>query len=671
MRGNGVLTGGGLDILLAVMIFSNMWPAVRRCNRFCRVLRAVAAGLGLFLVAGPLNADIQQDKRGGREEKDTPKPRENIRRATEIPTPQDQVITVLRGVPAEIVLSATASLRQPVIFRLGEAPSHGTVSVLRPSAESNTKAVVTYTAGPGTAGTDVFTFRVRHRETATSGSASVRVRIIDPQAELVVPAEVDFGEVAVGEVAVRPLVLENRGTAAYTAPLRLDPPWRLMQDVPEVTVAAGATLEVMVSFTPLRLGEAKSGVDFPAVAGVSTRLVGRVVAPVRLQPSLVQLAWEPDGRSRRAVVTLTNRLNAPVDYVLTGSPRLKFSAERGALSASGTAEVTVSLEWPDVLEVQSLLSVLALGVRDEVPLTAPPAPPVLILREAPEWQRDGDRFILLPASRDGALVMANEGGRTAPLQVVLPSGWTSPGYEDGVELGPRETRRLLLVPPPDRSVDVSGELEAVLDGQKLVIELRALARPPQPVVEVVPTRPDALLESSSVTAPGLRGDRPLTEEQKRLQLIVDTLGVFPAGFEVDRSLPELSEVSFGQMAPEKVPLLIKSVGAEYSYAVFREEYRPPPGGTRPTRHWLPVNGLQWKNTGETVSTMLEGLSPGVRTLFRFAVQTSDGRIGLPSPPVAVTTPTPKPFPWGWVVLLVVLTGAGFWWRRRRRLILEG
>jgi hypothetical protein len=443
-----------------------------------------------------------------------------------------------------------------------------------------------------------------------------------------------------------------------------------MQDVPEVTVAAGATLEVMVSFTPLRLGEAKSGVDFPAVAGVSTRLVGRVVAPVRLQPSLVQLAWEPDGRSRRAVVTLTNRLNAPVDYVLTGSPRLKFSAERGALSASGTAEVTVSLEWPDVLEVQSLLSILALGVRDEVPLTAPPAPPVLILREAPEWQRDGDRFILLPASRDGALVMANEGGRTAPLQVVLPSGWTSPGYEDGVELGPRETRRLLLV-PPDRLVDVSGELEAVLDGQKLVIELRALARPPQPVVEVVPTRPDALLESSSVTAPGLRGDRPLTEEQKRLQLIVDTLGVFPAGFEVDRSLPELSEVSFGQMAPEKVPLLIKSVGAEYSYAVFREEYRPPPGGTRPTRHWLPVNGLQWKNTGETVSTMLEGLSPGVRTLFRFAVQTPDGRIGLPSPPVAVTTPTPKPFPWGWVFLLVVLTGAGFWWRRRRRLILEG
>jgi hypothetical protein len=652
------------------MIFSNMWPAVRRCNRFCRVLRAVVVGLGLLLGVSPLNADIQQEKRGGREEKDTPKPRENIRRATEIPTPQDQVITVLRGVPAEIVLSATASLRQPVIFRLGEAPSHGTVSALRPSAESNTKAVVTYTAGPGTAGTDVFTFRVRHRETATSGSASVRVRIIDPQAELVVPAEVDFGEVAVGEVAVRPLVLENRGTAAYTAPLRLDPPWCLMQDVPEVTVAAGATLEVMVSFTPLRLGEAKSGVDFPAVAGVSTRLVGRVVAPVRLQPSLVQLAWEPDGRSRRAVVTLTNRLNAPVDYVLTGSPRLKFSAERGALSASGTAEVTVSLEWPDVLEVQSLLSVLALGVRDEVPLTAPPAPPVLILREAPEWQRDGDRFILLPASRDGALVMANEGGRTAPLQVVLPSGWTSPGYEDGVELGPRETRRLLLV-PPDRLVDVSGELEAVLDGQKLVIELRALARPPQPVVEVVPTRPDALLESSSVTAPGLRGDRPLTEEQKRLQLIVDTLGVFPAGFEVDRSLPELSEVSFGQMAPEKVPLLIKSVGAEYSYAVFREEYRPPPGGTRPTRHWLPVNGLQWKNTGETVSTMLEGLSPGVRTLFRFAVQTPDGRIGLPSPPVAVTTPTPKPFPWGWVFLLVVLTGAGFWWRRRRRLILEG
>ena len=244
-------------------------------------------------ITGPVTADIQQGNPSGREEKEKNSPQQNIRRAAEIPIPQDASVTVLRGVPTRITLSSTAAIRQPVIYRLGELPAHGALSDPRPSPDGNTKAVVTYTAGPGTAATDSFTFRVRHRETATSGSATVRLRIVDPAAELEVPGELDFGEAVVGETAIRPLVLHNRGTAAFSAPLRLEPPWRLMQESPEVRVEAGAQVEVRVSYEPLTPGEASAKMEFPGVDAVTTRLKGRAVAPIRLQPSLVQLAWDP------------------------------------------------------------------------------------------------------------------------------------------------------------------------------------------------------------------------------------------------------------------------------------------------------------------------------------------------------------------------------------------
>ncbi len=125
--------------------------------------------------------------------------------------------------------------------------------------------------------------------------------------------------------------------------------------------------------------------------------------------------------------------------------------------------------------------------------------------------------------------------------------------------------------------------------------------------------------------------------------------------------------TLGRMEPDRVPISLKSAGSQYSYVVFRDEYRPPPGGVRPTRHWLPIEGLKWKTTGETVATSIDGLIPGGRILLRFAVRTPDGRTGTPSTPIAITTPAPKPSRWGWIVGGALLVAAG-WWARRRWLL---
>lgn len=627
---------------------SPVWPGV--------------AGVCLGLTAGLALADIQQDKPGRREDKEKNTRQDAIRRAAEIPTPRDASVTVLRGEPTRIRLEATAPLRQAVIFRLGDRPAHGTVSDPRPAAESPSGAVVTYTAGPGTAATDSFTFRVKHRDTATSGSATVSIRIVDPQPELVVPGTLDFGETVIGETAVRPLTLENKGTAAFAAALRLDPPWRLLQESAEVRLEPGARLEMRVGFAPTTPGEAAFRLAFPGLDGTATRLTGRAVAPVLLQPSLVQLEWDAAARTRRATATLTNRLDAPLAFTVSGSPRLSFSEERGTLSPRGTAEVTVSVPLPDAADLQSLLSVVARGTRVEVPLTAAPAPPVLTLSASDGWQRDGETLSLPEGAAEGALVFANEGGEAAALTVTLPPGWASPGLENAAPLAPRETRRLLLVPPAERATAVTGPLELRLQEERLALTLAAPA-PPAPAV--TPIGPDALLTAVPSALTEGAGQRELTAEEKQLQFMIDTLGVFPHDTRFDRNLPELPTVTVGNLKPERVDLVLPAPGAEYSLVVFRDEYRPPPGSTRPTRHWLPIDGLKWKASGSSVASTLGGLTPGGRILLRFAVRTADGRVGPPSNPIAITTPVPAPRRWPWILGGTGLVAFGWWWRRRR------
>jgi hypothetical protein len=647
------------------MICFTLSPGSASRNRFRRPPGWLGvAGVCLGLTAGLALADIQQEKPGRREDKEKNTRQDAIRRAADIPTPQDASVTVLRGVPTRIRLNSTAALRQAVVFRLGDRPAHGTVSDPRPTAENPSSAVVTYTAGPGSAATDSFTFRVKHRDTATSGSATVSIRIVDPQPELVVPGTLDFGEAVIGETAVRPLTLENKGTAAFAAALRLDPPWRLLQESTEVRLEPGARIELRVGFAPATPGDAAFTLAFPGLDRTATRLTGRAVAPVLLQPSLVPLEWEPSARTRRATVTLTNRLDAPLEYTLAGSPRLTFSEERGTLPPRGSAEVAVSLPLPDADDLQSLLSVSARGTRVEVPLTAAPAPPVLTLAGSDGWQRDGDTLSLPEGAAEGALVFANEGGESAALTVTLPPGWGSPGLENAAPLGPRETRRLLLVPPSDRATDAIGPLELRLQEERVALTLSAPA-PAAPAPVAASLGPDALLTAvPSVLTEGT-GQRELTAEEKQLQFMIDTLGVFPHDTRFDRNLPELATVSVGSMKPERVELALPSPGAEYSIMVFRDEYRPPPGSSRPTRHWLPVDGLKWKASGTAVTTTLSGLRPGGRVLLRFAVRTPDGRVGPASNPIAITTPVPAPRRWPWILGGAGLVAFGWWWRRRR------
>lgn len=647
-------------------------PAAAARNYYHPKALLLLSGCLLLLAAWacPALADIQGPRADEKEKKKRDTPGENIRRAVEIPTPRDAAVRVLRGQPTDIVLSATAALRQPVEFRLGDAPQAGTLDALRPSAESSAQAIVTYTAAPGAAESDSFTFRAKHKDSATSGSATVRITIIDPKPDLIVPKEIDFGEAIIGETAVRTLVLANRGTGRFAGRLELSPPWRLLQELPDVEVLPGAKVELRMAFTPARPGAEAFTLRYPSLPGVQTKLAGLAGSPVSVQPSLIQMEWKEAARSRQAEVTLLNRTASALEYTITTSPRLQFPDERGSLPPFESRKIPLTLPEADAGELNTLFSVQARGTRAEVPLTALAAPPLLRLRETENIQSEGQKHVL--AAKDGAssaIVLENSGGTAGTLFVKLPDGWTSPAYEDGKDMAPGEVRRLVVQPPAGPRGKSEGILEARLADQTLALSLAAPA-PPESTGSAA--KPDALLASQSGRAPAGADDEgygPIqhyTADEQQMLFMTDILGIFPLGIKFDRSLPEIPRAGQSKIKKDRVTFYWEHLGDELGYIVFREEYKAAPRGRRPTRYWMPWEGLKFKVKDKTASVTLDNLTPGRKYIIRFAAQAKNGRVGPVSVPVLFYTPSPKPFPWGWLATVLILGGGGWWWHRRRQ-----
>jgi hypothetical protein len=670
--GKGVLTADGIGIRSRVVFDPpKMWRLQRGCNRRWKQWALLAIAAGCVAVSADIQGPTGSDK-GGKRDKNRETPSEAIRRATEIPTPRDATVRVLRGRPTEIVLEATAALRQPVEFRLGDLPRAGSLSPLRPAADSSERAVVIYTASPESATrTDSFTFRVKHRSTPTSGSATVRIEISDPRADLAVPAQIDFGEVLVGETAVRPLSIVNRGNGPYAGRLDLAPPWRLIQPTPDIELAPGERTEVRLSFSPLRPGSESFVLNYFGQPSLKTTLVGLAGSPVTVEPALVQMAWRAADHTRRGEVTLFNRTNGPALCELATSPRVQLSHPSASLAAGASQQVELILPPNDSSELQAPLSVTAATTRLEVPVTAPPAPAWLRVREAQKLEKSGSVYLVSPKAEGATLVVENAGGMAAPLRVRAPPGFALPGFEDGRELGPGDIRRLLIEPMRPNQPITEGMLLCQLEESRLSIPLRTVSSSPAApaAVSTTDSKPparDPLLESQSrpSTAAG-HEERPLTPDQQELSDMIDILGIFPAGLEFDRSLPELESMSSKSMTPTGMVLSVKSPGPEYDCIVFRQEYRPRPSTGRPTRYWIPWEGLAFrKNPGEILITF-KNLTPGARYSIRLAVKAPDGRIGPISPGVHVTMPRKPSRAWvWWLVGGLGGLGAFLWWRRR-------
>jgi hypothetical protein len=644
-------------------------PAARN-----RPLRLMFARVGAFVLTLGIPIVAQADIQGGSRRKSADQPTEpakdRVKRAIAIPTPKDATAKVLRGTPVEIVLEATTASRQPVEFRLGEMPRHGSVTPPQPAPDSKDKAIVLYTATVGDrALDDEFTFRVKHRDTATSGSATIKIEISDPTPILKMPLQLDFGEVLVGETAVRPLEIQNVGTGPLTMKFDLPAPWRALDEKSVITIEPSEKEVLRVGYAPTTPANDEHQIVFPGVRGAKVLLRAKAAAPFEIRPGWLPLAWQPAEKSRRGIFTLLNRTPSALSFLIESSARLRIKPSGADIDPLASADIEVELPPTDTADFHSPISVVARSCRVEVPIAASATPPWLRVVEAKAAKADDGAWLIPINGNAVSLTVENAGGSVAPLFVKFPGGFDIGGFTAGHDLKPGEVAALGVKAQETRGTPPEGNLILELGEDKLSIALRA-HRPGRPTSAESAAANDSLLNAdtsarevppSTVATEGAdEGDLDMPEKEIELRAMMDTVGVFPVGTEFDRSLPEIDAVTLKSLSPSTLVLAWKPVGPDYTYVVFRQEYRPVPGDQVPTRYWVPWEGLEFKKSAKEVSVTLKNLRSGTRHSLRLSVKAPDGRLGQASPPFVASTPSGRPGLW-WKILLGILIAAGLGW----------
>ena len=255
-----------------------------------------------------------------------------------------------------------------------DPPAAGTLTPPEKVADSKDKATVVYEAPANPAVTsDKFTFRVRHRDTVTSGSATVTIQIVDQKAALSGPEIVDFGEVFVGESAVRSAEVRNSGTGAFAGVLNMPAPFRAISETGPVRIEPGETTVVRIGFdasagAPGRVTERVWSV--PGARPIVLRALAGHVAAVR--PSCVTLKWIPERRCREGSLTVENRAQVELPVELTAGTRLKVSAAgevasaRWTLPPLGSRELLLTLPAEDVEDFKGEIVLMARGASQAV-----------------------------------------------------------------------------------------------------------------------------------------------------------------------------------------------------------------------------------------------------------------------------------------------------------------
>lgn len=629
------------------------------------------AAQGLVSIA---HADIQgPPQRKSSDLKPGDSAKERIKRAIAIPTPKDVSVKVFRGNATQIVLEATNASRQPTEFRLGDQPKHGTLTTPGPSDNSKDQAFVTYTAAAdSTAEHDQFTFRVKCRDTPTSGSALVKIEIVDQKPVLKVESRIDFGEVPVGETAVRTVEFKNVGTGPLTAPMVVPLPWRLLDEKTMIELEQGGQDAARVSYMPAGPGEHKHDIVFDGIEGGKMTLVGKAVPPFEVRPSWVKLEWMPEDKSRRGSFAVVNRSLTNLSFTVESPARLKMNPATAEVAPDQSIDLQVTIPAEDGEEFHAPLSVLSRACRIAVPVSADASPAWLRVEEI-KGNKAPDGAVLVPADGDPLTVLVkNAGGTAAPLFINPPAGFELLGFNPGRDLKPGEVVAFAVRAPPARGSPPEGEASLELGDAKLPLFFRAKKN----IVSTIAgtNTSDTLLNAPPSNSRTVSADKTasidpsagtMSEKEAQLRLMTDVVGVFPSTVEFDRTLPEVDAVRVKAMSPTTFTLAWKPVGPEYDYVLFRQEYKPLPGDTMPTRRWLPWDGLKVKKSASEVETTLKKLRPGHRYSLRLAVKAPDGKLGQASPPFVAITPSSRPGLWWKVSLVALLVASAGWfaWRK--------
>jgi hypothetical protein len=397
-----------------------------------------------------------------------------------IPPPQGKtpgVVEVMRGGRASIILLGLDRNKRPLKFAIDRPPRFGKLGSISMAPGALDQGTVVYTHGDDDNSTDdSFVFTVRAASGGPAGRATVKIRVLDQPATLLAPAELDFGEVVIGDTAQRRFEISNFGGGLLEGDLEAPEPFQV-QGPGEFLLKRGARRNFTVTFSPTNPGPYTFRVQPSPHDPAIIQLKGEALAPfsVRAENGIFKLL--PDD-TRTAAIEVRNNSSRPLTLAVKVPPDVPVEGA-GQLRLAPGEERTVELSLaPSITQLWQKFPVQFVGPNytEVCELSAPAVPARLLVVTEPDF---GEIETGRPA--EAKLVVRNSGGLPANFEVQAGDSLRLLDAPPAISLPPGATREIGLQLRLKKNETLSPSLRLMLQEDSIPVDVRfRLAEPAPP-----------------------------------------------------------------------------------------------------------------------------------------------------------------------------------------------
>lgn len=407
-----------------------------------------------------------------------------------IPPPQgkDVKVQVARGGNVSIPLQGFDRNGRLLKFGIDpkQSPRWGRTGEIRPTGKN--RASIIYTHGnDDQSNQDEFYYTVRLTTGGMTGRAKVTVEVIDAPASLMLPMEVDFGQVALGDPpALTNVHLANLGGGIIEG--NLNPPKPFEVDDGFFSLGRNQSQRIRARFVPTKTGlfsyEVKPS---PADPNAATTFRGEAIAPFEIRGETTTLKTDQSG-ARRVDLDVVNLSQQPQSIRPELPPNSPAQVDEvGIVQPGSFNRVSVRLPADHPTGIASFhVNFIGKHYAETVELSAPALPAHV------EVIQPLDFGIITPGkSFTAEFGLRNSGGLPIQGRLALAAPLSQPsGQVPAFDLKPGATQSFSIVikiPANPESTIRPESLNIELGDRKLTVPVLAVVQTPEPSPTPAPT----------------------------------------------------------------------------------------------------------------------------------------------------------------------------------------
>lgn len=378
-----------------------------------------------------------------------------------------QEATVAPGAQVEIPLTVHGRRGARIRYRIRQNPKLGKVVGIRQEQVDRATLVYEHTAsmGGGANQTDLFYF-VAVDENGSSAPVPVTINIIDQPPQFLLPGQIRFGAITIGDEAVKSVTIRNEGGGIAEGAFEVDPPWQV--NPARYRIGRGETVEVQLSLRAAGETSYQGRLRMPQHTDRVIELLATGIFPIVPETQEVTLSDSPDTSLRSGTLTLRNRTKIPRTFSLTTpSERLQLPGEPLTLAPDEETTVTLTLPAKDLKAFEGDLEIVYGDHRKKVAVQGEAVAVRLITR--PEELQWGE--IETGREHPRTFTVENRGGSTASVVITAPEPFTA--SPDRFELAPAASQKITFIVSPAWPGTLSAKATLQTAGVSLAIPLHA------------------------------------------------------------------------------------------------------------------------------------------------------------------------------------------------------